>query len=338
MKKLVIWIAAALCVGMMFSCNGNGTNEEKVMAKKGSSGKTLEILLVADKNVFCNETKDLVDSVFKGLQPGMLMNTSRFDVVNIPYSSFENTEMFQVHRNLLILKINPEGDNFARMTKDKWSAPQVVFELQGKDRGALDSMLRQYAETMIDEMYEADYRRVAKAYKGIEGTAIMDQLREKMNLEMIFSNEYQVATMTEDFGWIRKETKDFGMGVLVERFPYTSEKIFEPDQLLNCIDTMMKRHVPGPAEGSYMGTERRFEAASRHTEINGCYATEVRCMWRTFGDFMGGPMVGYAVLSEDQKEVAVTVGYVYNPGDRKYSKRDLLMQVDGVCHTLKFNN
>ena len=49
---------------------------------------------------------------------------------------------------------------------------------------------------------------------------------------------------------------------------------------------------------------------------------------------MGGPFVSYCLLSPDGTQVVELVGYVYCP---RFSKRDYLMQVDGICRSIKWN-
>ena len=68
------------------------------------------------------------------------------------------------------------------------------------------------------------------------------------------------------------------------------------------------------------------------------YCVETRGCWRTEGDFMGGPFVNYVVLSPDNKQVVMLTGYIYYPSGRikTLSKRDLLMQAEGICHSLRF--
>ena len=106
----------------------------------------------------------------------------------------------------------------------------------------------------------------------------------------------------------------------------------------------MKRHVPGSADSSYAGIERRRDAHGdylapillRKVDFDSLYCIETRGCWRTFGDFMGGPFVSYTILSPNQKKVIMLTGYVYCPRNKPWTKRDLLMQVESICWSLKF--
>lgn len=339
MKKHLI-----LLLSILFIASCGNPKKEGQPDKKGSSGKTLEVLLVADKDIYRGDTKQLVDSLFCSPQPCLPQAAQRFDLVNIPLSSYKNTEMFQNHRNIVICDINPDNPDKVFMHIDQYAAPQVVFDFAASSRAELERLLCKYHERLLEEIYRAEHRRVIKAFKGIAGYEVNKAVKEQFGFGLTFSNEFAIAKQEGDFGWIRKEAKDFGIGVIVHTFPYTDTKAFEERTILDRLDTMMRRHVPGPAEGSYMGLERRTTAdghylapiESRTVDFNGSsYCVETRGCWRLFGDFMGGPFVTYTLLDPDQKKVVMLTGYVYCPRNRP-PKRDLLMQVEGICWSLQF--
>ena len=60
MKRIVFLL---LAVGLLTACINTNSDEPK---KRGSSGKTLELLVVADPEVYRGDTKELVDSLLAG--------------------------------------------------------------------------------------------------------------------------------------------------------------------------------------------------------------------------------------------------------------------------------
>ena len=105
MKKIFVMLVA---VCLLWSCN-NSINAQDDTNKRGSSGKTLELLVVADPDVYRGDTKELVDSLFGRLQDCLPQPESMFTIVNIPMSSYKNTEMFRTHRNVVLLDVNEEN-------------------------------------------------------------------------------------------------------------------------------------------------------------------------------------------------------------------------------------
>lgn len=334
MRKLLLCMLTALA---LCACN-NQTPD--VAQKKGSSGKTLEMLIVADKAVYQGAVKELIDSLYASQQPGMMSPEGKFDIVNIPMSSYENSEMFRNHRNIILIDINPENPNKVYMHIDEYAAPQVVLDFAMKDVNSACENLRKYEGVLLREVYKAEHRRVIKAFNGMRDYDLCDKVVKKFGFGLVFSNEFAWAKDDVDFAWIRKEAKDFGIGILVDVFPYDSKFSFKEQQILDRMDTIMKRHVPASAENSYMGLERRRDSdgdylapiISKKVDFpNTEHCIETRGSWRSFGDHMGGPYVNYMFLSPDNKKVISLTGYVYCPRNKPWTKRDLLMQVESIC-------
>lgn len=326
-----------LTVGMLCSCV---SKQEAKTGKKGSSGKTCELMIVIEKEHFQGTTKHLVDSLFASPILTQLRPEPMFSIVTIPPSSFQSQEMFRVHRNIIMVDVKSENPNKVYRHIDNWAAPQVVWDFAVKDLTAFDTLLAKYYPKILDDFYNAEHKRIQNAFMTIPAPDLMDKVEKQYGFRLTFSNEYSVAKMSDTFGWIRKETKDYSIGILIKKVPYTTQKAFESEAILDSIDAMMKQHVPGPADSSYMGLERkRFDIEHRQVKLADQYCIEHRGQWKTFGDFMGGPFVSYTLTSPDNQYLITLVGYVYSPRfDRPtYLHRDFLMQTEGICYSIKFS-
>ena len=183
-----------------------------------------------------------------------------------------------------------------------------------------------------------EYVRMKKIFSQTPNVKVNNMIREKYGFSLVFPEEFSHAKTEGNFMWVRKEAKDFGLHVYVSTAPATDAKAFEEAYILDNLDTLMKHHVPGPAEGSYQGTERRDFFYTRKVQLGDIEAVETRGLWRLYGDHMGGPFVCYTLPSPDGSNVITLVGLVYSPSERNKmaSRRDLLMQVDGICRYITF--
>ena len=333
MKKQHFFLTAVLLVSVV-----SGSCTMKTTGKPGSSGKTLELMVVADNNTFSSSTKMCIDSIFSVPQNGLNNPEPCFEVVQIAPATFEGNSMFQAHRNILMLQIDPNGLNKVYLENNKWALPQVVVRLVANSRQALDSMLIANKDRLLLEYYNMEYVRMAKVFSQTPNVKIKNMIKEKYGFTLAVPEEFSHAKTEGNFMWIRKEAKDFGLHVYISTAPASDAKAFEEASILDNLDTLMKRYVPGPAEGSYQATERRDFFYTRKVKIGEIEAVETRGLWRLFGDFMGGPFVCYTLLSPDGESVITLVGCVYSPSERNkmVMKRDLLMQVDGICRSITF--
>lgn len=334
MKKLFFGVIALVFASLMLS----GCGDNVLTGKPGSSGKTLELMIVATDGVYNNPLiKKDIDTIFSVPQVALNQPEPRFDVVQVKPSDFDGNTMFQAHRNVLILEVDGQNDNKVYLEYDKWSTPQVVIRLAAKSYESLDSLLRTNQERLLKELYNMEYRRMEKVFSGMPDVKLNNMIKEKYGFSLVFPEEFALAKSEGPFTWIRKEAKDFGIGVFVDMSLYTGDKQLEEATILNYLDTIMKHHVPGPSDGSYMGTERRDFFYTRNVKLGDYDAVETRGLWRLYNDFMSGPFVCYTLRSADSCSLITLVGYVYSPSQRNsmVMKRDLLMQVDGICRTYK---
>lgn len=330
MRRIALLFAAAL---LMVGCNNRQT--EAIM-KKSSSGKTLEVLMAADKGRFAKSTGAVIDSIFRRPQSCLPQPEARFDVVNVPVSSLRNTHMFQMHRNIIILDVKDGNPDKVYIERDKWAAPQVVVEVAASSEASLCQLLCDYEQNIVRAIYDAEHQRMQKAFYNVRNVDLMNRVREKFGFELTFSEDFMWASEDDGFAWIRKETKDISLGVLVNVTAYRNQDQLTPAKIYNRLDTIMRRHVPSPSEDGFMGTERRVDMESMKVDYEGSsYCIQTHGLWclKETTDRMGGPFVCYSMLSPDGKDIVDVIGFVYAP---RFEKRDYLMQVEGICATLKW--
>lgn len=330
MKRIALFFAAAL---LMVACNNR---QNDAILKKSSSGKTLEVLVAADKGRLSKTTRDVIDSVLRQPQGCLPQPEARFDVVSVPVSSLRNTHMFQMHRNIIILEVKDGNPDKVYIDRDKWAEPQMVVDIAASSEESLRDLLCKYEPNIVQAIYDAEHKRMQKAFYNVRNVDLMNRVKEKFGFELTFSEDFMWASEDDGFAWIRKETKDISLGVLINTSPYRSQDQFLPEKIYNRLDTIMRRHVPSPGEDGYMGTERRVEMESMQVDYEGSqYCIQTHGLWRLVAttDRMGGPFVCYSLLSPDGKQVVDLIGFVYAP---RFNKRDYLMQVEGICATLKW--
>jgi len=330
MKKSLFTVIMLTSALMLVSCY-ESTNYNR---KRGSSGKTLEVLVVADDNVYSGTVKDSILAILQQPQECLNQPEQCFDVVNVPFSSLQNSDMFKTHRNLIMISVADSNSNTVKMANDYWAEPQIMFDFQLSSRDSVAPFLRRYMPTIKKEVRKCEHPRILRAYKAIENYSLMQKLNEKFGFEVTVSNEYYLCNMTSDFAWLRKETKDFSIGIIIKTKPYSKTSDFDESVILDQLDSTMKV-IPGPVDSSWMSTERRVDAETQRVDFNSSsYCMETRGLWRLQGKYhLGGPYVNYTLLAPDGEKIVMITGYVQAPGK---NKRDYLMQAESICFTLRF--
>lgn len=304
----------------------------KPSGKPSSSGKTCEILVVIDKAKMEGEIGDSLRTFFMREQEGLNQPEPLFTLPYIPLSSFENTDMFQAHRNIIMININDTIKPKLDILKDFKSKPQLIFKLNAPNNQEFFKLFAEKRELMLGAINDLERTRINAAFKAVEKVEIKNYIRNTYAFDMTFPGEFSISKKTKDFAWIRKEAKDFSQGIIIYMFPYTNKNDLEPKRILAIRDSLTKQWIPGPTDGSFMKTERRYPPVSKEINFNGLYALETRGLWCLENDFMGGPFINYTFVDEKNNRIIILDGYLYSP---KKPKRDLLKQIEAIIYTYK---
>ncbi len=316
----------AIILVILSSCTTNPKG------KPSSSGKTCEILVVIDKAKMDGEIGDSLRSFFMREQEGLNQPEPLFTLPYIPLSSFENTDMFQAHRNIIMININDTSKSKLEILKDYKSKPQLIFNIIAPNNAAFFKLFAEKKELMLGAFNELERNRINTAFKAVEKVEIKNHIRNTYAFDMTFPSEFSISKKTKDFSWIRKEAKDFSQGIIIYTFPYKDKKDLDSKHIIAVRDSLTKQWIPGPTDGSYMKTEKRFGITSKEINFNGLYAVETRGLWCLENDFMGGPFINYTFVDEKNNRIIMIDGYLYSP---KKPKRDLLKQIEAIIYTYK---
>lgn len=321
MRRILLFLSAVLTVT---ACKYD------VPVLPGSGGKTCEVIVVTPKNHWDGHTGKSIRAFLGRIQPGLNQPEPCFDLVNIPPRQFNESDMFRRHRNVLAVEFVPGEKPEFEMFQDAWAFPQVVAKFTVPDEKAFDSLFELKKERIEAALYAKEYQRIQKVFKAGQAVDVSERLQASYGFNLVFPDGFEFADAAADFGWIRKESKDFGQGILFSIRPYENVDEFKTENIIAARNNLCRR-IPGPAEGSYMATETsepEYAPVSRPISLNGYYAVETRGLWRLEGDFMGGPFVNYLIADTANNRLVMLDAYLYSP---RKPKRDLLLQLEGIA-------
>ena len=316
---------------LLASCNKKENNGESVKGIPSSGGKTLEMIVVADNSVYNNGLKQFIEETFESEQYGLNQRESCFDVVHLSPDKFIHSDMLQKHRNILIIDYKSGNPNKMYNEINQRVYPQAVYKLMTDNTDSLFSILKRFYPTIKKQFYTNEHNRVFNAFRRDENLKLTEQIKKTFNIKLTVSSDFYLAKQQKDFFWIRKETENESYGMMIYKMPFSDSGLYAKEKIIDIRNQIAKSNIPGPAKGSYMGTEDRFPIYTDTVKINNIIAVETRGLWRLFGDFMGGPFVNYVFQNPDGGDFVMIDCFLYSP---KKSKRDLLMQLESIVYSL----
>ena len=298
------------------------------------SGKAGEIVVVIDKDNWEGNIGTAIRECLAEDCPYLAQREPLFTLANVPPGNFNN--MFKMHRNILILNINPQNQKTGMVYKrDQWARPQSVAQINAYDEaGALEILAE--AKAQLPEFFEA-----AERDRIIANSILYEELTLREPVEKLtggiphFPSGYKLRKVTDDFVWIADEKQYTNQTVLVYRYPVPAGDPFSVESIISKRNEVMRANVPGMFDGTYMTTATAVTPTTLSLKYHGIDFVQTRGFWEVEGDFMGGPFVSHTFYSPDGKDLIVLEAFVHAP---RFDKRQYLRQVESILYSFEWKN
>ncbi len=298
------------------------------------TGKTNELVVVISDEAWKGKPGELLKNTLGQDYVALPQEEPVFDLVNVPHEAFK--KIFRSTRNIIQTSISENIETpEITMKEDVWAYPQAVVEIKAKNAQQFEELFNKNSDKILSYFLVAEKERLTMNYRKYYEKTVYNALNNDFGVTMTVPPGFVIARQKENFIWFRYETPEISQGIALYSFPYISDSTFTVDYLVAKNDSTLGINIPGPTEGSYMATEKSLDQVFNIREHNKNYAAEMRGLWRTENDFMGGPYICLAELDASKQRVIVAFGYVYAPSKEK---RNLLLQVEAMIYSLKMND
>ncbi len=315
----------------------SGCNKSSQVGLPPCNGKPGEVVLVISEDLYNGAAGDTLARILADDEPalpqtGMEGAEPLFDLIQIPPSAFNN--MIRPARNLIIFEVDPAVEKpEIKVFRDYWAADQLLIRIYAQNRDQLITLLDQSRSSLVATLRDSEIDRQMAYNKKYSNIELASQLLRKHEIVTSFPKGFECQVDTGNFIWIHYDPADMTQGVLIWTYPYTDQKQLDYPELLSFTDKHLKPRVPGPSTGSYMALDLDMPVLTRTFTLNGNFVTEMRGLWETAGDFMGGPFISWTYVDEVRNRLVTAFGFVYAP---KINKRNQVRKVESILKTIDF--
>ena len=331
MKKFLSYMTLVLVAVMAItSCNEQKTRKALL---PNISGKAGEVVIVIDKGNWEGTVGNVLRDSLACEAPFLPQREPLFGLVNVPQNAFTN--MFQIHRNIIVANINPSvTEPGVVLRKDVWAAPQTVIYINAADTEKAVELIKENTALIRTTLEQAERDRIIRNVKRYEELKLAPVVTQMVGGSPHFPSGYKLKKRTSDFIWIEYAIEGLTQGILVYKYPVVEgEEMMSLDNILENSNMMLEKNVPGMFENTYMTTSTAVRPGIEYKRYKGLEFAEVRGFWEVYNDYMGGPFVSHVFYSQDGQEIIVLQAFVYAP---KYDKRQYLRQVESVIYSFEW--
>ncbi|MEZ4976517.1 MAG: DUF4837 family protein [Flavobacteriaceae bacterium] len=325
MIKKILLSASILLVFM--SCEKKSS--QRILTD--SFGNTNELTIVVDNDLWEGSLGDSIRSILAAPVDGLPREEPMFTLNQIPPSVFTN----YATQGRIILKIENEGEPDIKYMKDVFATPQRLILVKGSTNQQIVDLIKQDEGKIIGTFKNQE---IKEKQRRISLSLLKDKrLEEKLGIKVNFPSVYRVAKDVDNFFWFRKDITTGTLNVMIFELPLGAIK--ENDSMVNQItkmrDSIGEKYIPGPTDGSFMITEKKYSPIFFTTEIEGKNTYVTKGTWEVENAFMAGPYVNYVIEDKPNNRLLVMEGFAFAPS---VEQREYMFELEAIIKSVKFLN
>ena len=315
----------ALCLFLVLTACKD-SNSKKVY-KPQSSGNINDLSVVIDNSLWDLSVGEAIRSTVGAPLYGLPQDEPQFSLRQIPSSVFSGF----VKNTRLVLKIVKGVAASTKFYTNPYAAPQKMVVVNGMTNeeiiGQLNTNQAKIKNAFKKQEIQEKQRRTKKSLFNSEA------LTNQLGINIQFPSIYRIAKQENDFFWLRRDIKTGTVNLLLYTLPYDKKRTEDAlaKRIIKVRDSIGKKHIEGPIEGSYMTTEKAYTAFFGKTKVGALNGFATKSIWQVKDAFMSGPFINYWIQDTINNRYLVAEGFVFAPS---VQKRDYIFELEAIIQSI----
>ena len=305
-------------------------NNKKVKTAKETYGKTNEVSVIIDDQLWNGEVGDSIRNKFASPVLGLPQEEPVFTLNQYPVKLLEG--FMTNSRNIIMIK--KESKSLFRIENNEYTNPQVVVHISGQTVQEILDTIQNNDSLIINKIKESEikvYQEKIKHDSLLDITKIRKKFKVKLNIPI----KYKMVARGKKFIWLKKEITSGNLSLIIYQLPLKSIK--ENTNSLNRItkirDSIGRIYIHGVVPRARMITDPVLSTYISMTKIYNKPTFETKGNWELLNDFMSGPFINYAIIDRPNNRILVVEGFCYAPSKQK---RDLIFELEAIIKSVQF--
>ncbi len=325
---------------IFFSCSNEAEDGAKDSAtppentsnrtRPSSNGGPLDLIVVCTNSVWEGVAGDAIREIYASAQHGLPQGEPLFNVIHIESSKFNY--ILKRSRNIIVLEKNPDNIG-AKLQKNSWAKPQLVAFYSAADHQGIADLIEPSKEEVFENFMTLEIATMQKRLKRgkfLPNPKVLTDHKVRMNIPSGFELDQE----NENLLVFWNKTVKTDQGIIIHFSPLNDDNLTVGSNTIPLRDSITKLYIHGQKEGSYMKTEMLIPPMISNMEISDQFALETRGLWKTVGEFKGGPFINYTIYDEKNKQVIFLDAFIYSPETKK---RNFLLELEAILRSLKID-
>ena len=332
MKRIVLSLCALLFIAV--SCNDISTIAHDLVSssitlnnENTSTGKATELLLVMNKE-WPEKVQDSVYTLLSQKQVGLPQTEPMFSIYHIDPDLF--SEEFTKRSNIVYIDVkNTYEETDCKMETNKWSKPQVYAHIRAPKMEDALKCLAENRDLILESMFNNDIAKLQVIQADNRNVELERYIQQKFGILMTIPQEYEIGREGSDFLWLLYRTKKNDRFIMI----YTSpNKNLTREAMIIKRNYITRQYIEGETKDVYPKIAEHGNLPTHQPiEVWAKDGAELRGLWETVNDYMGGPFYQLSFININGECVTID-GSVYAPEEPQCL---YMRQVEAIVKSVK---
>lgn len=312
---------------LLFLLSSCDDTKSKRVYKSQSSGNINDLSVVIDNDLWESSVGETIRSTVGAPLYGLPQDEPQFTLRQIPPSVFTGF----VKNTRLVLKIKKGVVAATKFYKDPYASPQMMVTVSGMTNQEISDQFITNQDKIVKTLKTQEIREKQRRTKKTLFNSTV--INKQFGINIQFSSLYRIAKQAENFAWIRRDIKTGTVNLLIYTLPYDENLTKEAltKQVITVRDSIGKRYIPGPVDGSYMTTEKAYTPFFGETKVSRLASFETKSIWQVKDAFMSGPFINYWIEDKVNDRYLILEGFVFAPS---VGKRDYIFELEAIIRSI----
>lgn len=322
MKKIIL---ITLCLIFINSCND--TKDSKRILSS-SSGNINDLSVVVDNNLWEGKVGEAVRNILGDDVYGLPQDEPLFTLRQMPTVVFTDF----ARKNRIVFKVEKGKEASTKYYENAFAQPQKLVLVTGMTDSEIINQIEANSKKIISEFKNEELKeKQRRIKKSLHKTS---SIEKSLGLNLNFPSAYRIAKEDSEFFWIRRDIDTGTLNLMLYEMPI--DAFSEGDNaILDVIemrDSIGRKYIPGPTEGTFMITDKAYTPFMQETIVDNKPTLETKSTWVVKDAFMSGPFINYAIKDEINNRYIIAEGFAYAPA---VEKRDFVFELESIIKSIK---
>ncbi|MFB6318853.1 DUF4837 family protein [Saccharicrinis sp. FJH54] len=328
MKYLKLF-AGVFSLLVLVSC-GNST----VTTLPTPSGRPGDLLIIIDQDVWKSPGGDTLKNLFQQDIVGLPWEETMFDISHTDHENF--IRILHTARSIIDVDVSKTYSQPKVVYQtDLYSRTQRFIKIQLPSVKDLKPVVEKEGMKMLSFIYQGERERFLANYRKFNNPDLMKMVKDSIGVDMIIPSDFTRYSFHDNFVWMLAKSNDYMKYLAIYTYDYKSQSQLTKKNLVAMRDSVMRVNIPGSRPGSYMSTGMFYPPVLTQFMDHGKYVAELRGIWETEGDMMGGPFVSQTRIDEASNRVVTVEVFLYAPHK---NKRNTMRELESLLYTVKLSD